>query len=257
MTRETRVLDYSFARPGPREIVADGYVGVLRYIGAGSRTKLLSKPELRDLHAAGLSVGVVFEGAADRAKDGRAAGVEDAKAACVAADALGIPKQVPIFFAVDFDASPDQIAAYFDGVVSYVPNRAGIYGGFAVMGLPVPWRWQTAAWSGGKLHPKTHILQRATPLGAMPAGCDQNVVCRAISFFGPKGVVVLRPSVAKEQTPTRAPTPGVVKKPGTRGRNVDAAVKAAARAETANRTHPHRLNVIRHALAWLRKLPRH
>jgi hypothetical protein len=197
---ETRAVDYSFSRPSPATIKANGYQAVGRYLG-GSPTKQLTKAEAASLHAAGLGIWLVWETAADRAKDGKAAGVTDAHAALQAANALGYPAACPIFFAVDFDATAVQVTAYFAGVSSVLGNRAGVYGGVRVAGIAA-WTWQTAAWSNGRLAPSAHILQRAKPQGALPAGCDENVICRPIPVWGPDGVLRLTAPGSAPAKPT-------------------------------------------------------
>lgn len=217
---ETRLVDYSFARPKPATIKSYGYKGAVRYLG-GSASKQLTKAEAVSLHAAGLAILLVFEGAANRASTGHANGAVDAKTARAKASALGYPGTLPLFFAVDYDASASAVADYFAGVKSVLGDRAGIYGGIGVMGIDVAWKWQTAAWSGGKLSPQAHLYQRAKAVGKLPSGCDQNVVCKPLPMWGPKGVVtltppgksgeVLKPTPAPEPTPSQpsaGPLPG-------------------------------------------------
>lgn len=220
MATETRVVDYSFARPAPSTIKRAGYRGVLRYLG-GSASKQLTKAEAASLHAQGLAIGLVYESSADRARQGRNAGIADAKTARSKAAALGYPSGCPLFLAVDFDATPAQVASYFDGAKSVLGKRAGIYGGRKVMTVDVDWKWQTAAWSGGILSPEAHLFQRVHPEGKMPAGCDENVVCRPLPLWGPKGVVTLAPPGAAP-APKPAAKKAPAKKSTSRGKEIDA-----------------------------------
>lgn len=209
---ETLAVDYSFSRPSPATIKAHGYTAVGRYLG-GTPDKQLTKAEAATLHAAGLGIWLVFESTADRAKAGRAAGVADAKTARSKAAALGYPAACPIFFAVDFDAAASTVSAYFDGVKSVLGDRAGVYGGINVVGL-ADWAWQTTAWSGGRLSPHAHLYQRVKMTNPVP-GCDENVVCRPIPVWGPKGVVELAPPTAPKPTPAPAPKPTPTPRPAT------------------------------------------
>ena len=164
-----KLLDYSFARPDPAQIKADGFDGVLRYLAPlNEGGKILTKGEVDALQAQGLAIGLVWESYANRALEGSPAGVEDATEALRQARALGVPDSVPIFFAVDFDATPEQQAAinsYFDGVASVIkPDDIGMYGGFWPMSRAfdagkIKWGWQTYAWSGGNWDPRAQLRQ--------------------------------------------------------------------------------------------------
>lgn len=180
------VLDYSFARPDPRTIKAQGYVGVMRYIG-GSASKQLTAAEAQHLHAQGLWVGLVWEGAADRAGLGSMAGRADAQAAEAAADRLGYPMDAVIFYAVDFDATPDRVRPYFDAVRAAARRPVGIYGGIKVTSAGLaPYRWQAAAWSSGQLDQAGHLYQRIKPTHPIP-GTDENALLHAFPAWQPPG----------------------------------------------------------------------
>lgn len=180
-------VDYSDARPNPEALRALGYTLVLRYIAGGTSDKHLTLDEARRLHAAGVQILVIFESTATRAAAGFAAGVYDASSALRAANALGYPVSDPIFFAVDFDAIPAQVRPYFEGVVRVLRTRAGVYGGYDITtGLAdlIKWRWQTKAWSAGRVDPQAHLVQQLTMRHPIP-GCDENVIQHAIPTWGP------------------------------------------------------------------------
>lgn len=204
---ETRMLDYASlsTRPKPTTIKAYGYVGVLRYLGEA--WKQLTKAEATELHAAGLGILLVFE-TSGIATGGFAAGAADAKTAKAKAVALGYPAACPIFFADDHDNTAADVADYFAGAVSVLGARVGIYGGEKVMGVDVPWKWQTGAWSGGVLSPAAHLYQRITPVGKLPAACDQDVVCAGLPVWFGDGVRQVGPP---KTTPTPEPKPPVNK----------------------------------------------
>ena len=174
-------LDYSFARPGGAAIKAAGYEFVCRYL-ASSAGKAITKAEALDLQANGLALVLVFEDYANQALNGQAQGVADAQEALAQANALGFPADRPIYFAVDFDATKAQqapIDAYLQGAASVIgAARVGIYGGFYVVkrcldnGTAV-WAWQTVAWSGGQVDPRTHIYQNGDSAFAGGADVDE------------------------------------------------------------------------------------
>jgi hypothetical protein len=156
-------IDYAWARPTIAEIKAAGARWVARYLSHDPR-KNLSRGEYRDLVTAGLPVVAVWETTADRALSGGPAGHADAMDALVQAADAGLPANCVIHFAVDFDARPDQVSAYFTGISNVLhQDRVGVYGGLAVItwaaGLGYRYLWQTTAWSAGRWHPGATIRQ--------------------------------------------------------------------------------------------------
>ncbi|HET6914580.1 MAG TPA: DUF1906 domain-containing protein [Acidimicrobiales bacterium] len=184
MTAQTLAVDYSFARPSLADIKAAGYVAVGRYLGADT-SKCISRDEARRIHRKGLGIFLVFENAANRALGGKTAGVVDAHAAVNQANAVGLPKNCPIFFAVDFDTTAAQVRPYFEGVFSVLGDRSGVYGGIKVTeGLRdmIAYRWQTAAWSAGQVDPNAHLYQRLKMTHPIPQ-CDENVICHPFPLW--------------------------------------------------------------------------
>lgn len=183
------MLDYSFARPDPAAIHA---AGVIRYLSSGHsglfNPKDLTAPEASELHAAGLKILLVWETYATRASASSAAGAWDAGMAEAQADALGYPSSAAIFYAVDFDARPIQVAAYFEGIVSVAHHPVGIYGSADVVegkGAGIPYVWQCAAWSHGRVSPTAHLYQRLTPTVPNPPDTDENVVIGVVPCWDP------------------------------------------------------------------------
>jgi hypothetical protein len=163
-----KLLDYSFSRPDPAYIKSMGYKGVLRYLAPLPNSKVLTADECKALHNAGLVIGLVWESSASRANDGKAAGVQDAQAALAQANSLGVPSNIPIYFAIDWDATEAQqtnINAYFDGIHSVFGSRkVGAYGGYYVIkrlfdASKINYGWQTYAWSGGQWDSRAQIRQ--------------------------------------------------------------------------------------------------
>jgi hypothetical protein len=185
----TLLIDYSAARPAPAIIKTVGYSGVMRYL-SNDPGKNLQPAERDALLAAGLSIGLVWETTANRAQDGYAAGLADAKVAEAQARALGYPSSCPIFFAVDFDADPAAVKAYFDGVrAGLVDHPGGIYGSLRVVDTALadgwlPYAWQSCAWSGGVVSQRAHLYQRLKATVANPiADTDENVVLRPFPLW--------------------------------------------------------------------------
>jgi len=162
-------VDYSWARPGGAALKAAGKTFAVRYLlQDGQGGKGLDRSEYDDLIANGIDVAVVYETYAARAKSGSAGGVEDAHAAQAALNALGLPNNMPIYFAVDYDApESDQgvIDAYLRGAASVIGmDRVGVYAGYWVVKRckengSATWLWQTYAWSGGNVLDGIHLYQ--------------------------------------------------------------------------------------------------
>jgi Domain of unknown function (DUF1906) len=178
--RVTTVVDYSFARPGGGAIAAAGHAGVVRYlapINAQTRAKLLTPDEVADLRSHGLSIAMVWEGGSSRALAGTPAGIGDAAEANRQANVLGAPPDAAIYYAVDFDADPSAIAAYFQGVTITRRRPVGVYGSWKVVeailasGLAIL-GWQTSAWSAGRRSAQAALFQR--PGASNVPGTDIN-----------------------------------------------------------------------------------
>lgn len=174
-------VDYAWSHPGGAALKAAGAQFACRYLSPDS-SKNLTRTEAADLAAHGVWAVVVWESTAARARAGRAAGVADARTALIQATAAGMPSGRPIYFAVDFDATPgDQtlINAYLDGASSVIGrDRVGIYGGYypvkrALDAGKATWAWQTIAWSGGQWDARAVIRQGAqTTVNGV--SCDLN-----------------------------------------------------------------------------------
>lgn len=162
-------VDYSWARPGGAALKAAGKDFAVRYLYPdGQGGKGLDASELGDLQANGIEVPVVYESYASRAKEGHDAGAADAKIAQAALDALHLPTNMPIYFAVDYDAPESDQGAiddYLRGAASVIgADRVGVYAGYWIVkrcaeNKSAAWFWQTYAWSGGNWYPGNHIEQ--------------------------------------------------------------------------------------------------
>jgi Domain of unknown function (DUF1906) len=161
-------VDYSWARPSPADLHAQGYTFAARYLSYDTTGKNLTAGEATALINAGLSVVSNWEAGADDALGGYNVGVQHAQKAQSEAVAAGMPAGRPIYFSVDFDASTGQQAtlnAYMDGVASVIGrSRTGAYGGYYVIKRlfdagKITWGWQTYAWSGGQWDPRAQLRQ--------------------------------------------------------------------------------------------------
>jgi hypothetical protein len=161
-------VDYAWARPTPAHLKAQGYTFAARYLSYDTTGKNLTAGEANQLKAAGIDIVANWEWGADDALDGYQRGVEHAKTAESQAKAAGMPAGRPIYFSVDFDATPGQqaaIDAYMDGVASVIGrSRTGAYGGYWVIKRlfdhgKITWGWQTYAWSGGQWDPRAQLRQ--------------------------------------------------------------------------------------------------
>src|SRR5215813_242803 len=161
-------VDYAWARPSPSSLHAQGFTFACRYLSYDTSGKNLSHGEAQALIAAGIDVVSNWEWNATDALAGHARGVEHARVAEQQALSFGAPASRPIYFSVDFDATPGEqgaIDAYFDGVASVIGrDRTGAYGGYWVIKRlfdagRISWGWQTYAWSGGLWDPRAHLRQ--------------------------------------------------------------------------------------------------
>lgn len=203
-------LDYSWARPEPQAIVDAGYQGVFRYL-SHDPGKTIEKAEADSLRAVGLDLGFVWESYATRALAGRSAGKQDAEDAVAQLKALGAPDNVAIYGAVDFDINDAQKPAagdYLKGMADVVGlDRVATYGGYWWVkyakenGLATKF-WQTLAWSGGQVHPATHIYQNGRT--AFNAGADIDDVL--IDDYG-QWKAGTAPQPVPQPTPQPQPSP--------------------------------------------------
>jgi hypothetical protein len=156
-------IDIAWDTPTVAQILATGAHWVARYFSPDP-TKNLTAAEVHDYPAAGLGIVVVWESTGTTPLNGHAAGVADAQAAQAQCVSVGLPADMPIYFAVDTDTTWPQVAPYFQGVMSELGvSRVGVYGGVQVIegahAAGIPFLWQTVAWSGGVWAPYATIQQ--------------------------------------------------------------------------------------------------
>ena len=182
VTSQTGV-DYSWYRPSASSLASSGYKFVVRYASYDTTGKNLSKAEADELIAAGLNIVSNWENGSQDALSGYNLGVSDAQAAEQMFAADGAPATRPIYFSVDFDATPgDQTAinSYFDGVASVIGlDRTGAYGGYYVIQRlfdagKIKWGWQTYAWSGGQWDSRAQLRQTQNGIAGGQMDEDQS-----------------------------------------------------------------------------------
>lgn len=184
----TYALDYSTSRPTAADVLAAGYVGVIRYIGFPSNRKCLTADEYADMTRAGVGVALVFERSIGDALQGRAAGQAAARLAYRHARQLGYPiDQRPVYYACDTDVvGVAQMAAVMEylrgaGDVHGGSERVGVYGEYDVVEQAADagvatWRWQTRAWSGGRLSARAQLRQEIGTVFVGGVACDRNTI---------------------------------------------------------------------------------
>lgn len=146
-----------------------GFDFVGRYLVPPGMYKELTRQEAEDICAAGLNILCVWETTASRAREGAGAGGVDGAKALQCARAIEMPENGIIYFAVDYDAQPEdfpRIAEYLKAARAQTgPYSVGVYGSYRVIeamhirGLCKGY-WQCVAWSYGHLSPHRTVYQR-------------------------------------------------------------------------------------------------
>lgn len=152
----------------------------LSFVNNLTQGKILTLAEAKQLGQANIAIVSNYEWYASRAREGRAAGVQDAQIARDQHAACGGPPDRPIYFSVDEDVTGESVADYFRGVASVIGlARTGAYGSYGVVeyllnqGL-VKWAWQTYAWSHGDWDERAHIRQYQNDMKIGTAAVDFN-----------------------------------------------------------------------------------
>jgi hypothetical protein len=176
-------LDIAWARPSDAQITSTGAHFVARYLSPDS-SKNLTASEVQSYPADGLSVVAVWESTANRMLGGFAAGVSDANAAESQRRNVGLPDDMPIYFACDFDAQGSQFSIvnnYMRGVNSVIGlGRSGFYGGYyevenvAASPATATYFWQASAWSNGHWSDHANIRQDGGTLLGGSADVDHS-----------------------------------------------------------------------------------
>lgn len=167
-----------------------GIVAVGRYLGKKNTTwwKAMGAGELKIIFNAGLAVFLIWEGNPTFAGYfNYAKGVSDAALALDEAAYLGAPGGTAIYFTVDYDAQPGDMAAiaeYFRGVRDRLKGQylVGAYGSYSVMTAlsaaagPPDRYYQTYAWSRGQVYAGNHIYQYQNDITLGGVAVDRNKI---------------------------------------------------------------------------------
>lgn len=149
-----------------KRFAAQGFTHACRYL-VPAGWKRLTKREVDDITAAGLKIISVFETMANRPLGGTLNGSLDGQSALQTAISIGQTKGSVIYFAVDFEAQPEQmrvIQLYLEAAADQIKGyEIGVYGSYSVVEamkvLGVKHLWQTKAWSKGRVSPSANIYQ--------------------------------------------------------------------------------------------------
>jgi len=163
--------------------------------------KRLTRKEAEAIADAGLQIVSVYETAANRPAGGALSGQADGLAAFREAQAIGQPLGSAIYYAVDFDAAPqdyDAIEAYLRAAATQTSGYAtGVYGSFDVVEEMAKRQacvhfWQTYAWSHGKKSAHANLHQHRNNVQIAGITVDLN------ESFGNEGGWSLQPKTPKE-----------------------------------------------------------
>ena len=176
------VIDYSAGVPSASSVKAAGHMGAVRYVSERrpGANWMLGKPvtlaETRDFAAQGLYTASVYQfGRAETADwlGGAASAAKHAPDAIRLHRAAGGPTGKPIYVAIDDNPHKDhythQIRPYlraFQAALTVAGYQMGVYGNYNVIQWCVEdgigsYFWQHDWGSGGKIHPRTTIHQKA------------------------------------------------------------------------------------------------
>lgn len=202
-------VDYAFGGPPDAAVLrAAGVQFVCRYLAPLPNDKVITAAEARALSDAGVWIVLVFEWTAQRALAGKTAGVDDARLAWSQAQALGMPVDRPIYFAVDFDVSPSQMPAVLDylrGAASVLGKQGtGVYGSYSVVKAALDagvcaWAWQTYGWSAGQWDPRAQLQQYSN--GHSLGGVDVDYNRATAADYGQWRVGVAPPAPHPQEDP--------------------------------------------------------
>lgn len=182
-------VDYAFPpHPSPASLVAAGKQFVVRYGGPGTEDKWVHADEAQALAAAGLWIVANAEGSAAGLANGFNAGVSWAQSADTWFRGIGMPRDRPIYFSVDFDTDSgdwSQLEAAMDGAAAVIGrDRVGVYGEYSIVAHlhgtgRAAWSWQTYAWSTGRWYVGNHLEQYKNGVSIGGADCDLNRAMQA------------------------------------------------------------------------------
>lgn len=179
------LIDEDWSKVDPQAARALGYTGVIGYVSQDTTGKNLTRADVDAIHAAGMSVGLVYEYNPKSALGGHTQALKDGMAALLSASYLQVPRMVALYAAVDWDVQPQEmssVASYLAAYSQLIHNngfRSGVYGGYNVCNAPavrvnVDFLWQTYAWSGGRWAEPLAVRQVRNGVHVAGAVVDQD-----------------------------------------------------------------------------------
>jgi hypothetical protein len=187
------VVDFSFARPDPHQLVTLGITGVCRYLARRPNGKVLDQAELDRYHAFGLHVALNWESTGKSWRQGAQAGALEGGIAGAEASEFGWPKDRPIYQSADEAVPTNLLGTLLDYQLAF--NRASGYaGGFygtseaidyltRAGAIRYGWRTNATGWAGNGFRSQHAVLEQHTskpfspPLS--PADYDSNEILAA------------------------------------------------------------------------------
>lgn len=135
-----------------------------RYLVNQTMSKAITDDEAKRLHNAGLGVLLIYETYATRCREGETAGKRDGYEAYSLAKQIGVPDNMVIYFAVDYDAPKNDYAAIesylYAAKSACAPYRCGVYGkADLINSVKADAYMQCVAWSNGMVSSKANIYQ--------------------------------------------------------------------------------------------------
>jgi len=158
-----------------KEAVKQGFSFVPAYLMPDGYGKRLTKEGAQLLTDYGMKIANIFEDGADNALFGSEQGASDGLVSLEVLRDFGVPENMPVYFAVDFEPTDDDnstkaeklnlIEAYIRAAAEQVaPYLIGVYGSFEVVEEMIArgackWAFQTYAWSRGQRSEYASIYQ--------------------------------------------------------------------------------------------------
>lgn len=176
------VIDYSAGVPSAASVKANGHLGAVRYVSmprpgaTWMRGKPVTLAETRDFASRGLATASVYQfGRAETADwlGGAAGAAQHAPEAIRLHRAAGGPTGRPIYVAIDDNPHraqyDNQIRPYlraFQAALTVAGYQMGVYGNYNVIQWAIDdgigsFFWQHDWGSGGRIHPRATIHQKA------------------------------------------------------------------------------------------------
>lgn len=197
-------IDYTYRQPKDKlkRLASEGVSAVGRYVAPTSFKKTITADEVKEIHAAGLGLWLVFE--TDPTHAGyftQAQAKKDADLTSKVLSNIGAPQGQVVYFAVDYDATyadfRSNVLPYFSELKKQAQGfEVGVYGSAMIcsnLRATVDHAWQTYAWSGGATLDFAEVYQHKN--GATVAGitCDLDAINDPSVLWGPPGKALATP----------------------------------------------------------------